>query len=295
MTTLSLGPAPLPPLRSTFLAVNGVTLHVVGAGPVDGPLVVLLHGFPEFWYGWRGQIGALAEAGYHVMAPDGRGYNLSDKPREVAAYRMEALCADVLGLLNARGRERALIVGHDWGAAVAWSFALRHPQRVERLVILNVPHPAVFGEALRSSREQRRKSWYMFFFQLPLLPELLLKAGGCGLMKASLRASSRPGTFSEADLERYREAWSRPGAVKSMLNWYRAMFRFRGTRMKSAPVRPPTLILWGADDHFLGAEMAEASVRQCEDARLELLPGVSHWIQHEARERVNAELLAFLG
>ncbi|MGI8748579.1 MAG: alpha/beta fold hydrolase, partial [Deinococcus sp.] len=174
----------MPGLRSTLLALDGVTLHLVEAGPADGPPVVLLHGFPEFWYGWRRQIGALAEAGYRVMVPDMRGYNLSDKPCGVAAYGMEALTGDLLALLDARGYERASVVGHDWGAAVAWSFALRHPERVARLVILNVPHPAVFARTLRRSRAQRARSWYMFFFQLPLLPELLLRAGRCGLMKA---------------------------------------------------------------------------------------------------------------
>ena len=159
-----------------LIATNGITLHAVTAGPEDGPLVLLLHGFPEFWYGWRRQIPALAAAGFRVLAPDQRGYNLSDKPRELSAYRLDALAADALGLIDAAGRERAFVVGHDWGAMVAWWLALVAPQRVERLAILNVPHPYVFRRHLMNDAEQQKRSIYAGFFQLPWLPQSALSA-----------------------------------------------------------------------------------------------------------------------
>ncbi|MBB5363398.1 alpha/beta fold hydrolase [Deinococcus humi] len=276
-----------------MLRVNGVLLHVVEAGPQDGPLVVLLHGFPEFWYGWRRQIEALANAGYRVLAPDQRGYNLSEKPPGMAAYRIDALTRDVLGLLDARGRERAYVVGHDWGAAVAWNLAISHPERVERLAILNVPHPGVFAQTLRTSRAQQLKSWYMFFFQVPVLPEVLLRIRNFRMLARSLTNTSRSGTFSSDDLKRYREAWAQPGTLTGMLNWYRAMFLFPAPTGGDARVRVPALILWGAEDQFLGREMAERSVEHVDDAQLEMFGNVSHWIQHEVPQEVNAHLLAF--
>ncbi|WP_045233737.1 alpha/beta fold hydrolase [Deinococcus pimensis] len=284
------------PYRHSLVPTNGVTLHVVEAGPVDGPPVVLLHGFPEFWYGWRHQIDELARAGYRVLAPDQRGYGLSGKPPGVHAYAVRELVRDVVGLLDWRGIPQAFVVGHDWGAAVAWALAITHPERVRRLAILNVPHPAVFARTLRESADQRRRSWYMFLFQLPALPEALLRAGNFRLAAASLQATSRPGTFTEEDLARYREAWGGPGALTGMLNWYRAAFRVpRVDGGGDLRVRVPTLIVWGAEDRFLKREMAEESAAQVEGgARLRVLEGVSHWVQHEAAAEVNAELLDFL-
>ncbi len=163
--------------EATFIHTNGVRLHVVQHGPVDGPLVILLHGFPEFWYGWRKQIPALAAAGYRVWAPDQRGYNLSDKPTGIDAYTLDQLVADVIGLIDAAGCDKVYLVGHDWGAAVAWWMALKYPQRVIKLVVSNVPHPIVMNRTVRRNFDQLRKSWYIFFFQIPWLPERLIRAG----------------------------------------------------------------------------------------------------------------------
>ena len=170
-------------------------MHVAEAGPADGPLVVLLHGFPEFWYGWRHQIGALAAAGYRVLAPDQRGYHLSDRPRGLDAYAVDRLAADVIGLIAARGRDTATVVGHDWGAGVAWWLALRHPSWLERMAILNVPHPAVLLRHLRRDPTQWLRSWYILFFQLPRLPEALLRANDYAGMARGLRRSAQAGTF----------------------------------------------------------------------------------------------------
>ena len=279
------------PLRSRFVGGAGVRLHVVEAGPEDGPLVVLLHGFPEFWYGWRRQIGPLARAGWRVWAPDQRGYNLSAAPPDVAAYDLDRLADDVLALLDAGGAERAPVVGHDWGAVVGWWLALRDPDRVERLAVLNVPHPAAFRAFLLRTPSQMARSWYVGFFQLPGLPERALRRFGT----RALVASSAPGTFSDADLARYRAAWGRPGAARGMVSWYRAAVRRAGRLSPDDPtVRVPTLVLWGEDDLALDARLAERSLALCAEGRLVTFPGVSHWVQHEAADAVNRELLTFL-
>lgn len=275
-----------------LIRTNGITLHTVVAGPEDGPLVLLLHGFPEFWYGWRRQIPALAAAGFRVLAPDQRGYNLSDKPRDLAAYRLDALAADALGLIDAAGRERAFVVGHDWGAMVAWWLALVAPRRVERLAILNVPHPAVFRRRLLSDPEQQKRSLYAAFFQLPWLPEAALRAGDWRAIEQAMRGSSLPGVFSDADMEEYRRAWARPGAMTTMLNWYRAMVQRPVADPPSPRVVVPTTIIWGMKDFALRGEMAAESAAECDDAELIQLPDNTHWVQHEAPELVNETLIS---
>jgi pimeloyl-ACP methyl ester carboxylesterase len=274
---------------------RGVRLHVVEAGPEDGPLLILLHGFPEFWYGWRRQIGPLAAAGFRVQVPDQRGYNLSDKPRGVSSYNLDRLAEDVVGLIDAAGVAKARVVGHDWGGVVGWWLGIRHPQRLERLALLNIPHPVVMERSLRHSSVQRKKSRYMFLFQLPWLPERIFRRKGFAYAEKTLRVSSRPGTFSDEDVARYKEAWSQPGAVRSMLHWYRAALRARPRRPKSPRVTVPTLLIWGTKDRFLGQEMAEASIALCDQGRLELIPEATHWVQLEEPERVNRLLVEFLG
>jgi epoxide hydrolase 4 len=275
------------------IPVQGIDLHVVEAGPASGPLLILLHGFPESWRSWRQQIEPLAAAGFRVVAPDQRGYNLSDKPRGVAAYRLDRLAGDVAALIDEAGCERASIVGHDWGGAVAWWFAVTHPERLDRLALLNIPHPYVMRRHLLKSRAQRRKSWYIFFFQLPWLPELWLRRHSYAAATRALLATSRKGTFSAADLDLYREAWSQPGAVTGMINWYRAALRMPPPRPASARVRAPTLLIWGTGDRFLGQEMAQPSIDLCDQGRLVLLDA-THWVQHEEPAAVNQLLVEFL-
>jgi epoxide hydrolase 4 len=275
------------------VAANGLQFHVATAGSSDGPLVMLLHGFPEFWYGWRHQFEPLAEAGFWVWAPDQRGYNLSDKPRGVEAYAIGRLAEDVAALIEAAGRRQAIVVGHDWGGAVAWHLAANFPERVERAFILNVPHPAVMMRELRRNPRQLWRSWYMFFFQIPWLPERCLAFDHGWYLARSLRRTSRPGAFSEDDLQRYREAWSQPGALTGMLHWYRAAMRRTSSRSPDAPIRAPTLLVWGAHDRFLGREMAGPSVDRCEDGKLVFIEEATHWVQHEEPARVNQLLLHF--
>jgi pimeloyl-ACP methyl ester carboxylesterase len=287
--------------QHTTLETNGVRLHCVQAGPPEGTLLILLHGFPEFWYGWRHQIEPLAQAGYRVLAPDQRGYNLSDKPRTVDNYRIGILAADVVGLIQALGRERALLVGHDWGAAVAWHTAVHYPQSITKLGILNVPHPAVMVRTLRSSLRQIMKSWYIFFFQIPRLPEWVLSRSNYAAMQRMLRASSKRDTFSEEVLDRYVQAWRQPGALRSMIHWYRALFRsvvastgrsVEGVQPRQ--VEPPTLMIWGANDIALDRSMAQPSIDLCDHGRLVFFEQATHWVQHDEPERVTQLLMDFL-
>ena len=277
--------------------VNGVRLHYVQAG--QGPLVVLLHGFPEFWYGWRLQIPALAAAGYRVIAPDMRGYNLSEKPPTVADYRMEALTSDVAALIRHAGEENTVVVGHDWGGAVAWETAIRLPQVVRRLVVLNAPHPAAMLRELRTV-EQLRRSWYMFFFQLPWLPEALARLSGYSALEAVFRRDpTRAGAYSDEDIRLYRQAAARPGALTGAINYYRALFRqapaeaLRG--MRALPtITVPTLLIWGMRDRYLGPRLLNGLDQWVANLRVERLPDASHWVMADEPQRVNDLLLGFL-
>ncbi len=287
------GSDPAGKCESLRLPANGIELHAVAAGPADGNLVILLHGFPEFWYGWRHQMTPLAATGLRVVAPDQRGYNLSDKPAGIAAYRLDTLADDVLGLADALGRERFAVVGHDWGGVVAWHLAGRSPERIARAAILNAPHPASLWRYATRHPHQLMKSWYVAYFQLPLLPELSLRAGGFWMLGRVLRRSSRPGTFAADDLRAYREAWRRPGALAASLNWYRAL---RHGIASPSPTRiaVPVRVIWGERDQFLDRGLAEAGLALCDNGEAFPLPGVSHWLQHEAADEVNRRLVEFL-
>jgi pimeloyl-ACP methyl ester carboxylesterase len=280
------------PLDTLVFQNGNVTLQAVANGPKDGPVVVLLHGFPEFWYGWHKQIEPLAAAGFRVIVPDQRGYNLSSKPSGVASYALTELVSDVFAIADQLGQQRIFLAGHDWGAAVAWSAALLHPQRIAKLAVLNVPHLSVMRRYLMTQPRQMLRSWYMLFFQLPWLPETLFSAFNFRIAARSLLRSSRPGTFTADDLVHYRTAWSQPGAMTAMINWYRALFRFRA-RFSDSTVRVPTRILWGERDAFLLTEMAHESLRYCSDAELFTFAGATHWLQHEEPARVSELLIAF--
>ena len=269
---------------------NGeIQLHAVAAGPAKGPLVILLHGFPEFWYSWHRQIEPLANAGFRVIVPDQRGYNLSSKPREVSSYAIPKLSSDVITIADQAGAQRFYLAGHDWGAAVAWSVAIQHPRRVAKLAILNVPHPSVMLRYLRKNLRQLCRSWYMLMLQLPGLPEKVFSAFDFAFGVRALVSSSRPGTFSPEALVLYREAWSQPGALTGSMNWYRAGFRHRAP-FPDPVVRVPTRIIWGERDAFLLFEMARASLKYCTDAELVSFPEATHWVHHEEPACV-AELL----
>ncbi|MEZ0539751.1 alpha/beta fold hydrolase [Fibrella arboris] len=284
---------------SRYVQTNGIRLHVVEAGPADGPLVILLHGFPEFWYGWRAQIDALAQAGFRVWVPDQRGYNLSDKPFGCQAYSIDRLVADVVGLIDAAGAQKATVVGHDWGALVAWWLAATYPDRLNRLVCLNVPHYAVMLRFLRTSPRQLLRSWYAGFFQLPWLPEWLFQRRNWWLLTRAMQRSSRSGTFQEADLALYRQAWSQTSpeggpAFRPMVDWYRAFGQCRPPLPAHERISVPTLLIWGAKDNFLLSEMAQPSIDLCEQGRLVFVETATHWVQHEEPVLVNQLLIDFM-
>ena len=282
----------LPNVRFTRRLCDGVTLNVAEAGPNDGPLVILLHGFPEFWFGWRHQIGALAAAGYRVVAPDQRGYNLSDKPDGIANYDVDRLAADVVALGAHYTREPFFLVGHDWGAVAAWWTVTRSPEKIRKLAVLNCPHPAIWRDAMDNDPVQRKASWYVRAMQIPWLPEALMRSGNCRALVTALRGGRAP--VSDAEIERYREAWRQPGALTAMINWYRAIRRRTFAPIAPGSIATPVQIIWGRNDPYALPALAEASKRLCADARLTFLPDATHWVAHDEPERVNAILLEFL-
>lgn len=281
-----------------FIQTNNITLHVVSAGPSDGPPVVLLHGFPEFWFGWHKQIHVLAEQGYRVIVPDQRGYNLSDKPHPMSAYHIDELAKDIIGLMDALGYKTTYLAGHDWGGAVAWWLATHYPDRLRKLAILNIPYPTLLFQALRAGNwAQLRKSWYMFAFQLPWLAEWGFKQQTDANGRNPLVLSSKKGSFTSAELIVYEHAWRKPGAVTGMLNWYRENFRHINRLAQTLPqpgsISVPTLMLWGEQDVALGKELAEPSIALCANGRLRFFPEATHWLQHDEPDNVNQELIEF--
>ena len=272
----------------------GVRLHYATLG--EGPLVLLLHGFPDFWYGWRRQIAALAEAGFRVVAPDLRGYNLSERPARVEDYRRDLLADDVAALVAALGAPRAHVVGHDWGGVIAWHLAVRHPAVIDRLAILNAPHPARMRELLRRPAQATR-SWYVAFFQLPALPERLLAAGGRRLLHRTwARMHLAPGAFTDRDHAAYDAAFAGPGAIAAALAYYRAL-RHTGVRIPAERRRipHPTLVLWGERDPALVPDNAEGLERWVPDVRVVRVPEAGHWVMADAPEATNRALIDFLG
>ncbi len=283
-------------LQHRYVTRGGLRLHLVEQGEANAPLVVLLHGFPEFWYSWRHQIGPLAAAGYHVVAVDQRGYNLSDKQ---GPYDLRTLTDDIARLIEALGySQAAAVIGHDWGGAVTWSFGARYPELADRVAVCNVPHPLAVTKAFRSGYwPQIVRSWYIAFFQIPWLPEMILSANHYESLANTLRNTGH-GTFSEADIALYREAWAQPMALPAMIGWYRALFGRSGARSdgtgNNLTVRRPALLIWGEDDFALTKQTAEWTRDYVPDLTIRYIPGASHWVEQERPDEVNRYLLDFL-
>ena len=267
------------------IKANGITFNVATAGPENGKPVILLHGFPEAWFCWKHQMVQLAQAGYRVIAPDQRGYNISDKPERVEDYRVENLVEDVISIASEMSIDKFYLAGHDWGAGVAWMLALNNPERLEKLAILNVPHPTVFRSFLKANISQRIKSLYILYFQLPYLPEFT-----SSVFNWSMVLNKMP-DLSEEERNEYIEAWRQPGAFTSMLNWYRAAFRFPPEIPANDYISTPTMIVWGKRDRFLDYRMAELSTKHCESVRLEMLSDSSHWVMRDEPARVSELLI----
>lgn len=278
--------------ESQYIEVNGLNFHVKVAGSEGGELVVLLHGFPEFWYGWKNQIDVLADKGYRVVVPDQRGYNKSGKPEGVSEYHIDKLGRDVVDIIHHFNQDSAIIIGHDWGGAVGWHLASTKPEAVKKFIAINIPHPAVMPEVMKRHPKQIFKSLYILFFQIPKLPEKFLSIGNYKYMERALKQSSNKNTFSEADLKEYQNAWSREGALTGMLNWYRtAPVSLNSLERK---VKVPVQIIWGVGDQFLSKELAEASFKLLESGNIAWIENATHWVNHEQPEMVNRHIIRFL-
>ncbi len=276
-----------------YAQINGIRMHYVQAGS-GNQLAVLLHGFPECWYAWRHQIPVLAEQ-FTVVVPDMRGYNETEKPAR--GYELNVLVDDIAALIRHTGRERAHVVGHDWGGAIAWSIAIARPELVERLVVLNAPHLARFSPRNGMTLRQARRSWYMLFFQIPWLPEALIRATDFRFLKDALRGAIRDtNKISDDEIRFFTQAIARPGALTAAINYYRrGLFNsggiFKGTGLR---VQAPTLLLWGEEDTYLGKELVPGTERFVPNLRVHSIPGCSHWVQQDRPDIVNAQLRAFL-
>ncbi len=273
-----------------YITTNGIRLHYVTQG--EGPLMLMLHGFPEFWYSWRHLIPEFAKD-YKVVALDLRGYNESDKPQQQSAYVMSEFVKDVEGVIKGLGYDRCVLVGHDWGGAIAWNFAYAHPEMLERLIVLNMPHPAKFADGLRTPQQLLRSS-YAFFFQLPLLPELLIQSSDYGAIESAFKGMAVNKTaITQADIEAYKDAASRRGALTAMLNYYRNAFPSMTLRDWSV-LQVPTLMIWGEEDTALGKELTYGTEKYVRDFQIRYIPNCSHWVQQEQPELVSRYMREFL-
>ena len=279
-------------------AANGVTLELAELASADGGtdrLALLVHGFPELNFSWRYQMPLLAARGWRVWAPNLRGYGASDKPEGIAAYRLDTLAEDLGALIDASGAKEVMLVAHDWGAIIAWHFAIKRVRPLTKLIIMNVPHPACGWREMKHWH-QLRKSWYIFFFQLPRLPEWLMGRGrGKGIKGAILRMAVDKSAFPRDVLKVYADAAMRPGALTAMINYYRALLRMPDAKNAGrAVIDVPTLMVWGEEDLAIDVRCTDGTDAYVRDFTLHRLPGVSHWVQQEASVKVNGIIEGWL-
>lgn len=278
--------------QHAYITTNGVKLHYVTQG--EGDLMLMLHGFPEFWYSWRHQIPEFAK-NYKVVALDLRGYNDSDKPADKSAYVMDEFIRDVEGVIKGLGYDKCILVGHDWGGAIAWNFAYAHPEMVERLIILNLPHPAKFAEGIRNPQQLLRSS-YMFFFQIPWLPEFLIQSSDYQPIETAIKGMAvNKSAITKEDLEAYKDAAAKRGAMTATLNYYRNIFQQRMTSQDWSVLEVPTLMIWGEKDTALGKELTYGTEAYVRDFQIKYIPDCSHWVQQEQPQLVNQYMREFLG
>lgn len=279
--------------KHDYIITNGVRLHYVTQG--EGSLMLFLHGFPEFWYSWRHQISEFAQD-YKVVALDLRGYNDSEKPREIEAYAITELVKDIEGVIKGLGYEQCVLVGHDWGGMISWHFTYAYPQMVDKLIVLNLPHPAKFAQALQTNYRQMLRSWYILFFQLPLLPEFLCQANDYQLIaSAFVEAAIDKTAFTPEDLKAYQKAAAKPGSLTAMLNYYRSNFQIIFQQQDWTVLQVSTLMIWGENDRALGKELTYDTQEYVKDFQIRYIPNCSHWVQQEQPELVNRYMRFFLG
>jgi len=276
-------------LDSRIVSVGEVSLHVVLAGPEDGKPVILLHGYPEFWYAWRGPMAILAQAGFRVIVPDQRGYNQSDKPSRVGAYKLEKLVGDIVGLADALGYEKVNLAGHDFGGLVSWWLVLLHPDRVDKFAIINKPHPYASKDYKTG---QKSISWYRTFLQIPGLPGYIARLGNWGILAKNLRETSLPDTFLEMNMNQYRAAWDNDGAIYSMSAWYRANADF-DIELANANINVPTLLIIAPDDAFSPIDLARRSSLFLNDGIVRELEVGTHWVIQEKPGLIGTLLAQF--
>jgi pimeloyl-ACP methyl ester carboxylesterase len=273
------------------IATNNIKLHCVTQG--SGPLMLMLHGFPEFWYSWRHQIPEFA-SDYKVVAVDLRGYNDSDKPEAKSAYVMAEFVQDVKGIIQGLGYKSCVLVAHDWGGAIAWNFAYAYPEMVDKLIVMNLPHPAKFAEGLRT-RQQLLKSWYIFLFQLPFLPEFLIKLDDYRAIALAFEGMAvDKSTFTPSDIQAYKDAAAKPGALTATINYYRNIARGFLDRQNWGVLQVPTLMIWGENDSALGKELTYGTEDYVQDFQIQYIPNCSHWVQQEQPQLVNSCMRDFL-
>lgn len=271
-----------------FADLSEVSLHYVEAG--EGPLVILLHGFPDFWRAWVHQIEPLANAGFRVVVPDMRGYNRSSKPRGAEHYSLDKLTGDVAELVEYLGEESCFLAGHDWGAVVAWSVPTDHPGLVDKLMIFNVPHSGRMARGLRTF-SQMKKSWYIFAFQLPWMPEKLVSRNDFEILKQIFQKDPvNPDAFDEEEIEHYLQSWRRSENLHGPINYYRAAARNASIDLRRIEI--PVRVIWGRHDAYLGEELAEPDPKIVPTCSVKFLDA-SHWVMHDAPEVCAEEMIAF--
>jgi pimeloyl-ACP methyl ester carboxylesterase len=275
-----------------FEQVNGIRLHIAESG--HGKPVLLLHGFPEFWYSWRHQLPALSHAGFRAIAPDLRGYNESERPTSVVCYRTKTLVTDIVKLIEELKCGPVYLVGHDWGGLIAWRLAASHSHLVRKLIVLNAAHPAAFRRELRRNWRQWIKSHYVLFFQLPWLPERMIRAKDFALLERGWRTQPvNPDAFTGTDIQEYKQAFEK--GISGPLNYYRAAFRFSSDLFGSPQiVSVPTLVIWGAQDTFMSASVNDYLHHWVPTLVVKTIPDASHWVQNDVPEKVNTLLIDFL-
>lgn len=277
--------------KHEYVTTNGIRVHYVTQG--EGPLMILLHGFPEFWYSWRYQIPEFAQD-FKVIALDLRGYNDSDKPEEQSAYVMDEFVQDIKGVIQRLGYSKCVLVGHDWGGSIAWNFAYAYPEIVERLIVLNLPHPAKLAQGLQTP-QQLLRSYYVFLFQIPWLPEFLLQSLDYQLIEAAFKGMAvDKTTFTKADLDAYKDAAAKRGALTAMLNYYRNIFQQKIINQKWSVLEVPTLMIWGEEDAALGKELTYGTEAYVRNFQIKYIPNCSHWVQQEKPQLVNQYMRDFL-
>lgn len=278
-------------IRESWVTANSLNFHLILAGDSNQSPVMFLHGFPEFSYSWRKQVPTITNAGYYAIAPDLRGYHLTEKPRNFWNYHLSCLMKDVVELGKALVKGPVTIVGHDWGGLIAWYLAMYYPSFVSKLIVLNSPHPAIFFR--KQNLRQLKRSWYILFFQIPWLPEYLIVRNAKTIVEWMCKTAVRKEAFTETDLQIYAHAIKQPGAMSAAINYYRALM-YLGWRLRIQSIKAPTLLIWAKNDVALGIELTNDTNRYVKNLEIAYIEDCGHWVQQEAANQVNDLILAFL-